>query len=52
MLRRLMAPALEKVAAIDLSNFIMSTVCAEFAMKEVIKGLKDDLLGRTNGGCK
>ena len=50
MIGRLMAPAIEKMAAMDINRFIVSIVCAEHAMKNTIKTLKTELFIRSKRG--
>lgn len=52
MISRLMAPALRKYAAIDLTKFIISIVSAEHAIKSTILKMKNELFNRENGGGK
>ncbi len=50
MLGRLMAPAFDKMAAIDLKNFVRSITMAEYAIKVTITNLKQEFFGGFNGG--
>jgi hypothetical protein len=44
-----MAPAIEKVAAIDLTNFVITIVLSENAIRTTIQRLKSDF-GRKRSG--
>lgn len=43
MIRRQMAPALEKLVVIDLTNFLIAITLSEHAIKTTIKKLKQDI---------
>ena len=47
-----MAPAIDKMAAIDLNNFIVTIVWSEFAIKNAILKLKNELFGKKPGGVE
>jgi hypothetical protein len=51
MLSRIMAPAVDKIAAIEVKNFIGSIVGSEYAIKTAIIQLKIELIVKYNGGC-
>ena len=48
MLGRLVAPAIKKMAAIDLTDFICAIVWSEYAMNSVVQNLKQELFGDKN----
>ena len=50
MIGRLMAPAIEKMAAIDLKNFIFTIVLSEHAITCAILKIKNELFGKNHGG--
>jgi hypothetical protein len=50
MIGRLMAPAIDKMAAIDMTNFIFAIVLSEHAIKCAIYKIKDELFGKNRGG--
>jgi len=50
MIGRLMAPAIDRMAAIDLTNFIVAIVFSEHAIKSAIHKLKRDLFGERSWG--
>ena len=52
MLGRLMAPAIRKMAAMNLNNFIGSIVSGEQAIRSTILYLKNDLFNGLNGGLR
>ena len=50
MIGRLMAPAIEKMAAMDLTKFVVSIVCAENAMKNTINVIKNERFRNSKRG--
>jgi hypothetical protein len=46
-----MAPAVDKIAAIEVKNFIGSIVGSEYAINTAIIQLKIELTGKFNRGC-
>lgn len=45
MIGRLMAPAIDRMAAIDLTNFIIAIAFSEYAIKSAIYKIKRDFFG-------
>ena len=49
MISRRMAPAIKRIVAMDLTNFIISIAWSELAIKNAILKIKDDLFNRKKG---